>query len=307
MTFHSWNYPSLSLRRNLCCRKTLQVFWIASTFELNFLRNYKLDFSHLNTVDPFFRHRGALDMNSGWFTSLHLDFDSPKVPKNGFSMDGFSVFQLIFTLNCCPNFLLQSLCPLFRVFGRVIDFQSVIFSLRRRHDSPRMPNCRWYCSLFSFILMFTGLFPSTKVAIEFFLSFWVFFCLGNYQFCSSVGVLMDWKRLKRLYFWLISILNFVFFQKYQLLSSFKLSVYCFLKVMDCSIKMHWFSSLQWENDEPRKPERAFSLDMPRCSNSHFFSSTCFIIRSKSQSVASFHSIVKFVLYIIIGSLIGQKW
>ena len=56
-------------------------------------------------------------------------------------------------------------------------------------------------------------------------------------------------------------------------------------MLECCIKNHRFSFMQWNLDATKIPYNANSLDMLRYSNSLFFTSGCFIFPSSCHSIA----------------------
>ena len=101
----------------------------------------------------------------------------------------------------------------------------------------------------------------------------------------------------------------------NLMSSFRISVYRFLRETENLIRksLNWYPSVEsWWS---RGAESAFRVDATRYPNSYFFNSTYFIIFHRGVNLdsfmpeanCSFLSISKYDLYIGIWILIGQKW
>ena len=73
----------------------------------------------------------------------------------------------------------------------------------------------------------------------------------------------------------------------DLISSFKVSIKNFWPFLEYSIKERSFFSVRWILVGPEKPVSAISLEMPRCSYSHFFFPNSFNSPSRSQSKTSY--------------------
>ena len=92
------------------------------------------------------------------------------------------------------------------------------------------------------------------------------------------------KCRKRFNFGLSCLWNSTYSRTSDRISLSKISIQNFLLVLVDSSKNPYLSTVQWNSDEPKTPEKAISQDMHPNANSNSFCIACFFLWSKCQTI-----------------------